>query len=161
MPLMNYTTRIEATRSIGEIQEVLQRAGARRMAVEWDADRRPCALTFGMPAAVRGPQRAGPPALDDYRLPVNVPAVHRTLEGQYERGDWPDRRGPPQRDQAERVAWRLLKDWLEAQWAVVSAGLVTADEVLFPYLIDAQTGQTVYEGYVAFKALPAGASGRA
>ena len=32
------------------------------------------------------------------------------------------------------MAWRILKDWIEAQLAIVQAGLVTIDEVMLPYL---------------------------
>ena len=55
-------------------------------------------------------------------------------------------------EQAERVAWRILKDWLEAQLALVQTEMVSLDCVMLPYM-QADDGRTVYELYVE-KALP-------
>jgi hypothetical protein len=48
--------------------------------------------------------------------------------------------------QAARVAWRIAKDWLEAQAALIDAQLATLDEVMLPYMVDG-TGQTMYAVY--------------
>ena len=37
------------------------------------------------------------------------------------------------REHAERVAWRVVKDWLEAQLGMVAAELASLDEVMLPY----------------------------
>ena len=58
-----------------------------------------------------------------------------------------DRRIPPKmrtREQATRVAWRIVKDWLAAQLAMIEAGLVDLEEVFLPYAQN-QAGRTVYE----------------
>ena len=34
-------------------------------------------------------------------------------------------------DQAERVAWRILKDWIEVQMALLDIKMVTAEEFFF------------------------------
>ena len=47
-------------------------------------------------------------------------------------------------DQAERVAWRILKDWIEVQMALLDIKMVTAEEIFLPYIID-QSGRTIYE----------------
>ena len=38
MPIMNYTTSIEAIKTVGEIQAVLMRHGARKITTEYDGD---------------------------------------------------------------------------------------------------------------------------
>jgi hypothetical protein len=43
-----------------------------------------------------------------------------------------------------RVAWRIVKDWPEAQLAVIRAGLVDLEQVFLPYAQDAH-GNTLYE----------------
>ena len=45
--------------------------------------------------------------------------------------------------QAERVAWRILKDWVEAQMALLDIEMVRFEEIFLPY-IEVQ-GQTVFE----------------
>ncbi|HET6671253.1 MAG TPA: hypothetical protein VFH15_13575 [Pyrinomonadaceae bacterium] len=44
---------------------------------------------------------------------------------------------------ARRVAWRILKDWFEAQLALHEAGQAEMGQVLLPYAIDSQ-GVTAY-----------------
>jgi hypothetical protein len=61
-------------------------------------------------------------------------------------------------DQAERVAWRIVKDWIAAQLAIVETGMTSLDQVMFPYMLD-NDGATLYELYVGQQpALEAGPS---
>jgi hypothetical protein len=48
------------------------------------------------------------------------------------------------KEQAARIAWRIVKDWLEAQLAMIEAGLVDLQQVFLPYAQDA-TGRTFYK----------------
>ena len=47
-------------------------------------------------------------------------------------------------EQARRVAWRITKDWVEAQMAIVEAQLASLPEVFLPYAVT-NTGQTLFE----------------
>jgi hypothetical protein len=60
------------------------------------------------------------------------------------------------REQAERVAWRQLLRWAQAQLAMIETGMAAAEEVFLPYLQE-PSGRTVYEVFAEsrFKALPA------
>lgn len=50
----------------------------------------------------------------------------------------------PTREQAGRVAWRTIQDWLEAQLELIENGLASLDEVMLPFrLVDAD-GTTIY-----------------
>lgn len=46
-------------------------------------------------------------------------------------------------DQALRTSWRILKDWVEAQLAIVEADLAPIQEVFIQYLILNSSGQTL------------------
>ena len=37
--------------------------------------------------------------------------------------------------QAVRVAWRIIKDWVEAQMALVDTSMVKTEEVFLPYMM--------------------------
>jgi hypothetical protein len=130
MPLLNYTTTIAATKTVGEIQTLLAKAGASRIMVEYDAKAEPSALFFEL----RG---------QGYRLPCRNEAVFKALKAD---------RGVPARlttpEQANRVGWRILKDWTEAQLAIIQTGMVAVDEVFMPYQVMAN-GATLYEHYVS------------
>lgn len=71
------------------------------------------------------------------RLPANVDAVHKVLTKQKVKCD---------REQAERVAWRIVKDWVEAQMAILESEMVQMEEIFLPYMVSA-SGQTLFEAY--------------
>ena len=78
-----------------------------------------------------------------FTLPVQVHRVFRVLEL--------DKQVPPKfrtPEQAERIGWRIIKDWLEAQLAIVKTEMVTFEEVMLPYMKTVE-GKTMYELYLA------------
>ena len=129
MPLLNYTTKVDVYTTIGAIQGCLVKHGARKIMQDYDGEGRPQALCFAIETqfGMRG-----------VKLPANVDAVHRVLVNQKVKCD---------REQAERVAWRILKDWIEAQMAILDSQMVQMDEIFLPYMI-AKDGATTYELYL-------------
>jgi hypothetical protein len=55
-----------------------------------------------------------------------------------------DKKEKEDREQAERVAWRQLYRWIEAQLAIIETGMVEADEVFLPY-VQTAPGETLYD----------------
>ena len=43
-----------------------------------------------------------------------------------------------------RVAWRIIKDWVEAQMALLETEMVKIEQIFLPYIIT-KDGKTVYE----------------
>jgi len=80
-----------------------------------------------------------------FRLPVDVDKVLGVLERQYDEGKI--KRAFATLPQARRTAWRIAKDWLEAQLAIIESEMVTLPEVLLPYMVVEQ-GRTLYETMV-------------
>ena len=130
MPLLNYTTKVNVYTTLGEIQAVLVKHGAKKTMQDYDDDGWITALTFSIvtPAGVRG-----------VRLPANVDAIHKVLIRQKVKCD---------REQAERVAWRIVKDWVEAQMAILESEMVQMDEIFLPYMVN-NAGQTFFQAYQA------------
>ncbi len=128
MPILNYTTKVATHTTLGEIQAQLVKHGARKIMQDYDDAGRILALTFSIdtPAGIRG-----------IRLPANVDAVQNVLAKQKVKCD---------REQAERVAWRIIKDWVEAQMAILESEMVQLEEVFLPYMIN-NSGQTLFETY--------------
>lgn len=148
MAVLNYTTQVDALKTAGEIQQRLATHGASRIMIEY-SDRRPSGITFELEVETG-------PAL--FTLPVNVDAMHRLLIQQDKAGKLASSKlraaERSSREQAERVAWRVIKDWLEAQLALIETRMVALDQVMLPYL---RVGElTVYEQYRAQRALTAG-----
>jgi hypothetical protein len=132
VPLLNYTTEVAATKTIGEVQGLLVKAGARQIATEYDDDGRATGLAFGVVTQF-GPRQ--------FVLPVHPDKVLQVLERDGVKG----KLATP--EQAERVAWRIVKDWIEAQVAIIQTEMVTLDQVMLPYMRDGESGATVWELY--------------
>lgn len=128
MAIKNYTTTIDVYKSLGEIQGALASHGARKIMVDYDEAGRPVGITFGIetPMGPRG-----------FLLPANVDGVRAVLSRQKVKA---------QDGQAERTAWRNVRDWIMAQMAIIEAGQVEMEEVFLPYLTDRQ-GRTLYQLY--------------
>lgn len=145
MPLLNYTTTVAVDKTVAEIQRILVAHGARSIRLDYEAGN-PSALSFLIET------RFGPRSV---RLPANVEALWKVMTAQHKEGKIPRRF--VSREQAARVAWRIVKDWLQAQLAIIETEMVGFDEVLLPYLLDERTGKTVYQVLSANRlALPPG-----
>jgi hypothetical protein len=131
MAILNYTTTIAVDKTVGEIQKVLAAHGAKAIQVEY-TNSLPSAVAFFVDT---------PFGERTYILPANADGVWQTLVQQHRKGKVPLRLAT--KDQAARVAWRIVKDWIEAQMAIVEAGMVTIDQVMLPYM---QVGhQSLYD----------------
>lgn len=96
--------------------------------VEYDGDGQPIGITFAVDTPVG--RRA-------FMLPANIDGVFAVFQKQKVRAD---------KKQAARTGWRNIRDWVLAQMAIIEAGMVTMDEVFFPYLTDGK-GNTAYGLY--------------
>ena len=132
MPILFYTTTISPHKTLSEVQQHLVEIGAKRVGTEYDADKNPEALLFML-------ETSGMPV--SYRLPCNwqgmLSAMHRdpNVPGRY-----------CSREQALRTGWRIVKVWVEAQTAMIQAGLADVREVFLPYAVGGD-GRTLYEHF--------------
>lgn len=130
--VLNYTTQINAEKSAGEIVQLLAVHRARRIELLY-SEGKCVGLSFSL---LMGDQEQG------FRLPVNSSATFQRMHSQWKEGRLPARYAS--KEQAERVSWRILKDWVEAQIAIIETGMVTPSQVFLPYLlVDGQ--RTLYE----------------
>ena len=130
MPILNYTTTISSHKSVGEIQEILAHAGAMAVSIDYDTHGQPDALMFLIKV------RDEPIS---FRLPSRWQGVYKRL---LEDPKVPKSQRSEEQDR--RVAWRIVKDWCEAQLAIVDAGQAMLAEVFLPYAVT-QSGATVYQ----------------
>lgn len=131
---LNYTTTIRADKTAGECLALLGMHGASAIAITYE-DRLPAGIVFRLDTP-HGPR--------EFRLPVNVGGMHKSLVKANRAGRIAARY--TEVEQARRVAWRVAKDWLEAQLAIVDAQMVAMDEAFLPYL-QIESGQTLYEAF--------------
>jgi hypothetical protein len=136
MSVLNYTTKVAATKTIGEVQELLVKHGASRIAIDY-LDGNATGVTFAV-TTVHGPRL--------FSLPVDVDAMERLLKNHRSSGGM-SAAAFHTRAHAERVAWRVIKDWLAAQLTLVQTEMASLDQVMLPYLHTDQSGRTLYAAY--------------
>lgn len=130
MPILNYTTSIDAFKTIGEIQQKLAAAGAKKVAMDYDSEGNAISLTFCIEWNDR---------LVAFNLPCNFEGV---LKSMTKNSKVP--RNKCTKEQALRVGWRIIKDWTEAQLAIVESELAGLPEVFLPYAVT-KDGSTVFK----------------
>jgi len=143
MPLLNYTTTVAPGKTANQIVDILARKGARNILLDYDGR----AKIQGIKWRIESPH--GPLS---FALPVNVEAVYQVMTRDHILVNDAARR----REQSERVAWRILKDWVEAQMALLETGMVQMEEIFLPYMLSG--GQTLYQALASrgFTALQPG-----
>lgn len=131
MAILNYTTSISAEKTASEIQAKLVRAKASAVMSEYEGGVL-ARLSFRV-TTIHGEHA--------FQLPANIDGVFKAMQR--------DHRVPRSlktREQAARVAWRIIKDWVEAQLAIIEADMATLPQVFLPYM---QIGpdETVYSRF--------------
>ena len=101
MAIKNYTTTIDVCKSLAEIQGALASHGARKIMVDYDAAGHPICVMFGIETQ-DGPR--------GFALPANVEGVRAVFARQKVKST---------PGQAERTAWRNVRDWIMAQMAIM------------------------------------------
>lgn len=136
MAIKNYSTKVPASKTVGEIQALLSKHGAYRVSIDYGEGGSVLSLSFALKDA------SGTHA---FRLPARTEAVQKLLRKQ---------RIKCTDAHAEAVAWRNIKDWIDAQIALIETGQVSAAEVMLPYMLD-DSGRTLYES-MSWPMLPGG-----
>ncbi|MGO1851855.1 MAG: hypothetical protein ACTH0V_00415 [Microbacteriaceae bacterium] len=132
MSILNYTTSIAPEKTALEIQTILRKHGASAITALYEGGK-----VLGVRFELR--TDVGPRA---FEVPVRTEGVLAELQRDPK---LPRSKQTP--EQAERVAWRIAKSWLETQLALVEAQLMRPDEVFLPYMLVGEQGLTVFEQY--------------
>lgn len=128
MPILNFSTKIDAWKTVNEIQQILAKHSITHFSIK-NEGRFPVGLSFTI-------DYNGTPL--NFLLPSNYKGVFQCLKQ--------DKKVPnssKNEEQALRTSWRIVKDWVEAQLAMVQSNLAPIQEVFMPYLIINAEGQTL------------------
>ncbi len=128
--LLNYTTKIDPDKTASEISRCLSIHGAQAVMTEYYPETQiVSALSFKIKV---GEQQMG------FRLPCDWRPVFTILSKGKRFSDYSNRDKHRKSEfelQAVRTAWRIVKDWVEAQMALVETKMVTVGEVFLPYTV--------------------------
>ena len=132
--LKNYTSQTPASTSISWIEGKLARSGANQILKDIDIEGRVTGIAFILP--VNGNSMA-------FKLPAQVDACEKVLKSEV-------RRPRPEtfkriKKQAERTAWKIVADWIDAQMAMIELSQVEFLQVFLPYMYNPVEKKTFYE----------------
>lgn len=137
--ILNYTTKIDADKTAAEISKCLSLHGAQAVMTEYNQeDQTVSAISFKI--SMDGQTMS-------FRLPCDWKPVYTILAKGKKIPRDTKRRERMESDlrlQAVRTAWRIVKDWVEAQMALIETKMVETAQVFLPYAI-VKGGLTVAE----------------
>lgn len=131
MAILNYTTTVESYKTVAEIEYILVKHHAKSIMKNYEGE----AIT-GLSFLIDTGTAQIP-----VRLPVRIEECYKILVQEKKNGT---KNIKATKEQAERVAWRILKDWVEAQMALLDIQMVKFEEIFLPY-IESDNGQTIFE----------------
>lgn len=121
MPIKNYTTKLNVNEIVGRIMGLLGARGARQINIRYDSQGVPDGIQFIlMIDSVPIP----------FRLPCNVIGVEKAIRKQDKHF-----RAPRTQQHFQSVAWAIVRDWVEAQLALVEAEQASLAQVFLPYCV--------------------------
>ena len=135
MNIKNYTSTVEATRSMARIEELLVEIGASNINKQY-SEKICTGITF---------------LLYDQQLQQTLP-FH--LKAQVEECCtilWQDVKRPRPdievivRKQASRTAWKILSDWTEVQCTMILLGQAKPLQIFLPFMYDTKTNETLFD----------------
>jgi len=129
--IQNYTSTVPAIRSISEIEEMLVEIGATGFQKDY-VDKKICGLRFIV-------------EMPGVRRVFSIPAKPEVVYAILTKGKRIQKRSEQSYlDQAERTAWRIVRDWVEIQCTMVKMQQADAFEVFLPYMLN-KSGETMYK----------------
>ena len=131
MAILNYSTTVDAYKTVSEIENVLVKHGAKSIMKNYDGE-----FIIGLSFLINNGIIDIP-----VKLPIKTEECLKILENEKKKGT---KNIKATKEQAERVAWRILKDWVEAQMALLDIQMVKFEEIFLPY-IETKGGKTVFE----------------
>jgi hypothetical protein len=135
MKLFMETTRIEVSKTVAEIQQLLGRYGCCGVMTMYEKNevKAVCFQILFLDKTI------------PFKLPCRWECIYKNFVDRRASGrDKPVHKEIDDVPQAKRVAWRQILRWVEAQMSLVDTDMVKVQEVFLPY---AQTGlnQTLFE----------------
>lgn len=140
--IKNYTTQLSEDEIFKQIHKILASHGVKRTSFDYDDNGRAVAIEFVVEAG-------------NERLTFRLPARFKEAEPLVAKARKAARlaaSGEALKDASYRVVWTVIRDWLDAQMALIDIGASRLEEVFMPYMIEG--GQTLFEHFVARRALP-------
>lgn len=135
--ILNYTTSIAATKTVAEIQQMLASKGARKIITDYSESGVLVGISFTV--TINKMEVL-------FRLPANWKGVQKAIKNQ--------KRSVAAKYKTDahaiNVCWRIIKDWIEAQMAIVEAEQADIATIFLPYAV-MNNNETVSKNFLSEK----------
>lgn len=128
MAILNYSTTISVEKTCNEIQSILIKHGASKIVFDYE-NQIPINLTFV--CNFKG-------QIAFFSLPCRFTGVLKAMKSQGVQKSFLNEA------QALRTGWRILKDWINSQMAIVEAEMAELPEVFLQYGVT-KSGERLYD----------------
>jgi len=138
MSLKNYSTSISTEKTVLEIENILSTHGASAILKQYDGVGNITELNFMIDTEF---------GKIPFKLPMDAQKVLQILKREKIMGKASGLSKAESEDisRARMVGWRIIKDWIDSQLALVEVNLVKVEQVFLPYAYDPVKNQTLYE----------------
>lgn len=132
--IKNYTSTVDAFKSMAKIESLLVEAGATDISKSYDSNKSCSAIRFRM-------------VINEmpifFQLPANVDACFKAF--------WSEVKNPARAnkqaymEQAERTAWKIICDWVEVQLSMIRLDQAKPLQIFLPYVYDPNSNTTLFD----------------
>lgn len=143
MAIRNYTTQIDVNKTLMEIETILVKFGAKGILKEYQGSKINSLMFF----LVKDNQKI------PFKIPMSIEKSRTVIVKAVNEGKLPRKylQEPLRSDQAERVCWRIIKDWIDSQLSLLELNFAEATEILLPYAYDYGEQKTLYQKFLENK----------
>jgi len=132
--IKNYTSTVQADKSVSRIESILVEMGAERIHKGYK-DGKLESISFSMKVQDQ---------LIPFQLPAQVEVIEKLFLGQYKyRATEVQKRTA--REQAERTAWKLIQEWVHIQSSMIKMQQAEFLEVFLPYVYRVEQQTTFFK----------------
>jgi len=143
MTVRNYTTQIKTEKTLMEIENILVKFGAEGIYKEYQGNKINGLMFF----LIKDNQKI------PFKIPMSIEKSRTVIVKAVNEGKLPRKflEEPLRSDQAERVCWRIIKDWIDSQLSLLEMNFAEATEILLPYAYDYAESKTLYQKFLENK----------
>lgn len=139
--IKNYSTEVAEEKTVGEITGLLAAKGVRSIQIVYDDRARPEGISFVVLI-----EHIPIP----FKLPCNFEGVKKAMSASYKDRGARYRFERNCEEQVRRVAWRIIKDWIASQMALIEAEQASLPQVFLPYCVmNQREGLTVFDKFMS------------
>jgi len=143
MAVRNYTTSIQVEKTIMEIEQILVKFGAKGIYKDYQGAKISGIMFFLLKDNQKIP----------FKIPMSIEKTRTIITKAVNEGKLPRRylQEPLRSEQGERVAWRIIKDWIDSQLSLLEMQFADAIEILLPYAYNVVENKTMYQKFIEKK----------